>query len=157
MNQSTFRVRSSARLRKCGPLRKLRSTNFALAKFTTRLFSVRAASWPAPFFASLITSTRCSVPTIAREIASAWSRIRACNVCSHAFFVVSGISSYQTSCRCSRAGTVYEAKRGIEPNLVDQVHSLLKLHFSFAGKPTMKSEDKLMFGRTSRSLRMRSR
>ena len=58
--------------------------------------------------------------------------------------------------RRTRAAAVEEAERGIESDIADQLQGGGEIPLGLAGKPTMKSEEMLMSGRTARSLRMRS-
>ena len=123
-------------------------------KLTTRLHSVRPLSSLASFLDAPSTSTACAVPTRAALMRWPCASTAACSRCRRASLTSAGVSS------ASEAAGV--PGRGLKTKLKLWSNSTSSISFSVRpksssyspGKPTMKSLETQMSGRTRRSLRI---
>ena len=135
------------------------STNWPIsrgspAKLTKRMFSVRPLSSFGSRVLGFSTSTRCTLPTIAELIARALALIAACNRCSRSCLTASGVGSARFAAGVPGRAEKMKEKLWSKPTESTSARVLSKSSSVSVGKPTMKSVDTQMSGRTARNLRI---
>ncbi len=118
------------------------------------MFSVRPISSLGSRVLGFSTSTRCTLPTIASLIFLALALIAACRRISRACFSVAGVSSARLAAGVPGRAEKMKEKLWSKPMSSISFMVLPKSSSVSPGKPTMKSDDTQMSGRTARSLRI---